>query len=136
MEAEYQNFLDGLKALTETVAAPKANLAPQQATAVSMAASPPNPSEDSRPEAAPPNPAPPSDDPLPAVAVAGPDPLPGEAPELEELDPQEMPWQRLKYLAIEVQARPSQAKLEYRTLLRQADDLTDEVWTGLPDQKV
>lgn len=135
MEAEYQNFLDGLKALTETVAAPKANPAPQQAT-VSIPASPPNPSEDSRPQPAPPNPAPLSDDPLPAVAVAGPDPLPGEAPELEELDPQEMPWQRLKYLAIEVQARPTQAKLEYRTLLRQADDLTDEVWTGLPDQKV
>jgi hypothetical protein len=30
MEAEYQNFLDGLKALTETVAAPKANPAPSR----------------------------------------------------------------------------------------------------------
>lgn len=130
MEAEYQNFLDGLKPLTESVASPKTGPAPQpQPTAaaadgatLSMFPSPPDPPvEDSRPQPTPP---------------AGPDPLPGDAPELEDPDPQEMPWQRLKYLAIEVQARPTQARLEYRTLLRQADNLTDEVWTGLPDQKV
>lgn len=145
MEAEYQNFLDGLKPLTESVASPKTGPAPQpQPTAaaadgatLSMFPSPPDPPvEDSRPQPTPPDPAPPSDDPLPAAAAAGPDPLPGDAPELEDPDPQEMPWQRLKYLAIEVQARPTQARLEYRTLLRQADNLTDEVWTGLPDQKV
>jgi hypothetical protein len=47
-----------------------------------------------------------------------------------------MPWQRLKYLAIEVQARSVQTRVEYRTLLRHTDDLNDEVWSGLPDQKV
>ena len=145
MEAEYQNFLDGLKPLTETSDPPRASLAPQgqQTTAApataSLASSPPVLSQDSSPGPSPPNPVPQTDDPLPAGATAGLDsldPLGWDSTELDDPNRQEMPWQRLKYLEIEVQARSTQAKPEYRTLLRHADDLTDQVWTGLPDQKV
>ncbi len=148
MEAEYQNFLDWQKPLTEAAPTPKAGKAgpkfqrqqtAEQPAPGSMPSSPLDPLEDSNPQ---PPPDPHIDNPLalplPGVAVAGLDSLDPIELDSTALDPnwEEMPWQRLNYLAIEVQARPTQARVEYRTLLRHTDDLNDEVWTGLPDQKV
>jgi hypothetical protein len=147
MEAEYQNFLDGQTPLAEVTSTPKASpkSQPHQTVAaanpatVSMASSPPPPAQDRSPGPTSPPAAPQTDNPLPAGAAAELDPLdPTEEWDTPELDlnQQEMPWQRLKYLAIEVQARSAQTRVEYRTLLRHTDDLNDEVWSGLPDQKV
>ncbi|MFZ4639605.1 MAG: SMI1/KNR4 family protein [Nodosilinea sp.] len=123
MEAEYQNFLDWQKPLPEGTSTPKAG---QSAAEVGEPTPPPLPS-------------PPLDPPtgLPHPPVNYPD-LDSAEPEATGPSPksEEIPWQRLKYLAIEVQARQPQAKPEYRTLVRHADDLTAEVWSGLPDQKV